>query len=193
MKELSKEERRMAKKEKPERGVDTLFRVSLGNHIRLSGIADRKANILLSVNAIIISIILSRLIPKLDGPKNGHLIVPTFIMLVSSVITIVFAILSTRPKVTKGVFTKKDIEDKKVNLLFFGNFCKMPLEDYQWAMHEMMKDQEYIYNSLIKDLYYLGVVLNKKYQLLRIAYNIFMVGIVVSVIAFVIALIAIAG
>ncbi|PJJ08682.1 putative metal-dependent HD superfamily phosphohydrolase [Flavobacterium sp. 1] len=184
---LPKGDKTKGKEEKPERGIDTLFRVTLGNHTRLSGIADSKANILLSVNAIIISIALSTLIPKLDSPKNVHLVVPTFIMLMSSVITIVFAILSTRPKVTKGVFTKKDIEDKKVNLLFFGNFYKMPLEDYKWAMNEMMKDREYLYNSMIKDLYYLGVVLEKKYRLLRIAYNIFMIGIVLSVIAFVIA------
>jgi predicted metal-dependent HD superfamily phosphohydrolase len=185
--ESAKVDKRKEKEEKPERGIDTLFRVTLGNHTRLSGIADSKANILLSVNAIIISIALSTLIPKLDSPKNVHLVVPTFIMLMSSVITIIFAILSTRPKVTKGVFTKKDIEDKKVNLLFFGNFYKMPLEDYKWAMNEMMKDREYLYNSMIKDLYYLGVVLEKKYRLLRIAYNFFMIGIVLSVIAFVIA------
>lgn len=187
MKEIEETEKKKSKEEKPDRGIDTLFRVTLGNHTRLSGIADSKANILLSVNAIIISIALSTLIPKLDSPKNAHLVIPTFIMLMSSVITIIFAILSTRPKVTKGVFTKKDIDDRNTNLLFFGNFYKMPLKDYQWAMNEMMKDREYLYNSLIKDLYFLGVVLEKKYRLLRIAYNIFMIGIVLSVIAFIIA------
>lgn len=186
-KEIEDTEKKKSKEEKPDRGIDTLFRVTLGNHTRLSGIADSKANILLSVNAIIISIALSTLIPKLDSPKNAHLVIPTFIMLMSSVITIIFAILSTRPKVTKGVFTKKDIEDRNTNLLFFGNFYKMPLKDYQWAMNEMMKDREYLYNSLIKDLYFLGIVLEKKYRLLRIAYNIFMIGIVLSVIAFIIA------
>jgi len=185
--ELSKGDKIKAKEEKPDRGIDTLFRVTLGNHTRLSGIADSKANILLSVNAIIISIALSTLIPKLDSPRNVHLVVPTFIMLMSSVITIIFAILSTRPKGTKGNYTKQDIEDKKVNLLFFGNFYKMPLEDYKWAMNEMMKDREYLYNSMIKDLYFLGIVLEKKYRLLRIAYNIFMIGIVLSVVAFVLA------
>ncbi|TDE30327.1 HD domain-containing protein [Flavobacterium ranwuense] len=184
---LEKEIKKREKEEKPERGIDTLFRVTLNNHTRLSGIADSKANILLSVNAIIISIALSTIIPKLDSPKNAHLVIPVFVMLISSVITIIFAILSTRPKVTKGVFTKQDIEDKKVNLLFFGNFYKMPLEDYEWAMNEMMKDREYLYNSMIKDLYFLGLVLEKKYRLLRIAYNLFMIGIVLSVIAFVIA------
>lgn len=185
--EAIKEEKKKEKEEKPDRGIDTLFRITLSNHTRLSGIADSKANILLSVNAIIISIALSTLIPKLDSPRNVHLVIPTFIMLMSSVITIIFAILSTRPKVTKGIFTKKDIEEKKVNLLFFGNFYKMPLMEYQWAMNEMMKDRDYLYNSMIKDLYYLGIVLEKKYRLLRIAYNIFMTGIVLSVVAFVIA------
>jgi len=186
-KEIEDEEKKKNKEDKPDRGIDTLFRVTLGNHTRLSGIADSKANILLSVNAIIISIALSTLIPKLDSPKNAHLVIPTFIMLMSSVVTIIFAILSTRPKVTKGVFTKKDIDDRNTNLLFFGNFYKMPLKDYQWAMNEMMKDREYLYNSLIKDLYFLGIVLEKKYRLLRIAYTIFMIGIVLSVIAFVLA------
>ena len=181
------EDKKKDKTEKPDRGIDTLFRVTLGNHTRLSGIADSKANILLSVNAIIISIALSSIIPKLDSPKNAHLVVPTFIMLMSSVITIIFAILSTRPKVTSGYFTRNDVEDKKVNLMFFGNFYKMPLEDYDWAMNEMMKDRDYLYSTMIKDLYYLGLVLQRKYNLLRIAYNFFMFGIIITVIAFVIA------
>lgn len=176
-----------AVKIKSSRAIDTVFRVTLANHTRLSGIADSKANILLSVNAIIISIALSTIIPKLDGPKNAHLVLPTFVMMLSSVITIISAILATRPKVTKGVFSRQDIEDKKVNLLFFGNFYKMPLAEYQWAMEEMLKNGDYMYNTMIKDLYYLGIVLEKKYRLLRHSYNIFMIGIISTVIAFVLA------
>jgi hypothetical protein len=184
---IEDENKKKDKLEKTDRGVDTLFRVTLGNHTRLSGIADSKANILLSVNAIIISIALSSIIPKLDSPKNAHLVLPTFIMLISSVITIIFAILSTRPKVTSGFFTREDVEAKKVNLMFFGNFYKMPLHEYDWAMNEMMKDRDYLYSTMIKDLYYLGLVLQRKYNLLRIAYNFFMIGIIITVIAFVIA------
>lgn len=176
-----------SKEEKPDRGIDTMFRVTLNNHTRLSEIADSKANILLSVNAIIISISLSTLIPKLDSPSNVHLIIPTFVLVMFSVVTIIFAILSTRPKVTSGTFTQKDVDERKVNLLFFGNFYKMPYQEYESAVNEMMKDREYLYNSMIKDLYYLGLVLERKYRLLRITYNIFMVGIIVSVLTFVIA------
>jgi len=186
-KKKKKEKEKHDKQERPDRGIDTMFRVTLNNHTRLSEIADSKANILLSVNAIIISIALSSLIPKLDAPANSHLIVPTFVMMLFSTTSIVFAILSTRPKVTTGTFTRKDIEDRKVNLLFFGNFYKMPMEEYEWAINDMMKDRDYLYNAMIKDLYLLGKVLNRKYNLLRITYNIFMFGIVISVAAFVYA------
>jgi hypothetical protein len=164
-----------------------MFRITLSNHTRLSDIADSKANILLSVNAIIISIALSTLLPKLGSEKNEYLVMPTFIMLLFSVITIIFAILSTKPKVTSGEFTKEDLKNRKVNLLFFGNFYKMNLDDYTPAVREMMEDRDYLYDSMIRDLYYLGVVLNRKYRLLSITYQIFMVGIIVSVIAFVFA------
>ncbi|CAM3690201.1 Pycsar system effector family protein [Elizabethkingia occulta] len=175
------------KEAKADRSIDTMFRITLSNHTRLSDIADSKANILLSVNAIIISIALSTLLPKLGSEKNEYLVMPTFIMLLFSVITIIFAILSTKPKVTSGEFTKEDLKNRKVNLLFFGNFYKMNLDDYTPAVREMMEDRDYLYDSMIRDLYYLGVVLNRKYRLLSITYQIFMVGIIISVIAFVLA------
>jgi len=179
--------KKLEKLDRPDRGIDTMFRVTLNNHTRLSDIADSKANILLSVNAIIISIALTTLIPKLDSPGNAHLVMPTFILIMFTTVSIIFAILSTRPKVTTGTFSREDINQRKVNLLFFGNFYKMPVEEYEWAMKEMMKDREYLYTSLIRDLYYLGKVLNRKYTLLRVTYTIFMIGIIVSVCAFVYA------
>ncbi|RZJ50261.1 MAG: HD domain-containing protein [Chryseobacterium sp.] len=191
-KKLDKEEK--AKKEnsdskkdkdqKSDRSVDTLFRVTLNNHTRLSDIADSKANILLSVNAIIISVCLSVLVPKLDTPKNAHLIIPTFFLLISSVMTIIFAILSTKPNVTKTTFTNKDIEDRKVNLLFFGNFHQMKFDHYLSSMHDLIKDRDYIYDSMVKDLYFLGKVLDRKYKLLSTTYTIFMAGIIISVLSF---------
>ncbi|CAA7386479.1 Pycsar system effector family protein [Chryseobacterium fistulae] len=183
-KEEDKKEKSENKKERPDRSVDTLFRVTLNNHTRLSDIADSKANILLSVNAIIISVCLSVLVPKLDTPKNSHLIIPSFILLLSSVLTIIFAILSTKPNVTKNKFSTQDVADRKVNLLFFGNFNRMLFEDFHNAMNDMIKDRDYIYDSMVKDLYYLGKVLDRKYRLLSITYKIFMAGIIISVLSF---------
>ncbi|RKR15138.1 putative metal-dependent HD superfamily phosphohydrolase [Maribacter vaceletii] len=175
------------KSESPDRGIQTLYRVTLKNHITLSNIADTKANILLSVNAIIISLALSNLIPKLDNPSNSYLIYPTIIFVIFSVISMVLAVLATRPNVTSGEFTEDDVKQKKVNLLFFGNFHKMKLEQYEWAINELVKDKDYIYSSLTKDLYFLGLVLNKKYKILRWTYTIFMIGMVLSVLAFAIS------
>lgn len=175
--------------QQPERGVDTLFRVTLNNHTRLSDIADSKANILLSVNAIVISIALSTLVPKLGSPKNEYLLLPSIVMLLSSVVSIIFAILATKPNVTYESFNQEDIKNKKVNLLFFGNFYQMSLDAYEEAMQELMKDRDYLYNSMTRDLYYLGKVLERKYRLLSITYTIFMIGTVLSVLTFAYAMI----
>ena len=63
----------------------------------------------------------------------------------------------------------------------------MDLPDYEWSMNEMMNDREYLYRSMIKDIYYLGKVLAKKYKFLRLSYNIFMFGLVVAILAFIVA------
>ncbi len=165
------------------RGVETMFRTSYRTHINLSSIADNKANIMLSINVILISIIMGTLMPQFEDDSN--LIIPTVILLLTCLVSMVFAVLATRPKITEGKFSREDIESRKANLLFFGNFYNMPLDDFQWGVEEMIKDQAYLYNSMTKDLYFLGVVLAKKYRLLSVCYNIFMYGVITAVLAFV--------
>lgn len=174
------------KNQSPDRGIQTLYRVTMRNHLKLSDIADTKANILLSVNAIIISLALANLIPYIDTPSHRPLMIPTLILVLFSVASIIGSIMSTRPNVTSGEFSREQVANKDVNVLFFGNFHQMPYKEFEWAMNEILKDQTYVYNSLSRDLYYLGVVLNRKYRLLRITYTIFMIGIILSVTAFVI-------
>jgi len=179
------EEKPAKKKERPDKGIETMFRVSSSNHQRLSDMADNKAHIMITVNSIILSAIISLLLRRLED--YSYLIIPTFIILVVSLTTMVFAILATRPSIPEGRFTPQDIEAKKVNLLFFGNFYRMNLPDYIAGMRSVMADREFLYGSLIIDLYSQGVVLGRKYRLLRISYNIFMFGLIASVLAFIIA------
>ena len=188
-KAMAKKEKLKAKfkTESPDRGIQTLYRVTLKNHLTLSDIADTKANILLSVNAIILSVVLSNLIPKLDNPSNAYLVYPSIIFILFTTVSMVLAVLATRPNVTRGKFTQEDVKQKKVNLLFFGNFHQMKLDEYEWAIGELIKDRDYVYRSLTKDLYFLGLVLNRKYSILRLTYTIFIIGIVVSILAFVIS------
>lgn len=174
-----------------ERGVQTMFRTTSNNHFQLSSLADGKGNIMISVNSIILSISLTILLPRLA--HYPHYIIPALIFIASCLGSIIFGILATRPTVNKGEFTEEDIRNKKTNLLFFGNFHNMQLDQYQWAMNEMLKDREYLYNSMIKDIYFLGIVLAKKYKRLRISYTIFMWGLILAVIAFVLASVGLFG
>jgi len=175
-------ERKKKKSQIPERGIETMFRVSMRTHIDLSAIADNKANIMLSINAIIISITLSILVPNFK--ERPELIFPTTALVLVCLVAIIYATLSTRPKITDGKFTREDIHQKRSNLLFFGNFHGMKWEDYEWGMKEMMNDRDFLYTSMIRDFYALGKVLHRKYKFLRICYNVFMYGLIMVVLLF---------
>jgi predicted metal-dependent HD superfamily phosphohydrolase len=167
---------------RPGRGIETLFRLTSRNHVDFSSMADNKANIMISVNSIMLSIIFSVLFRRFEEYPN--LIIPAIVLSMVCTTTIIFAILATRPNLTEGVFTKEDILKRRTNLLFFGNFHKMPLEDYEWGVKQLMKDRDFLYGSMIRDIYFLGKVLGRKYFMLRISYTIFMYGLIVSVISF---------
>src|SRR5262249_48613049 len=153
-------------KDTPERGIETMFRITSGNNQRLSDMADGKAHILITVNSIILSAIISLVLRKLD--TNSFIIIPTFMLLAVSVMSIIFSILATRPSIPRGIFSLEEIDDKKVNLLFFGNFYKMKLDDYYTGMQKVMNDKDLLYHTLIMDVYSQGVVLGRKYHQLRI-------------------------
>ncbi|HUH19639.1 Pycsar system effector family protein [Albibacterium sp.] len=175
------------KDKRPDRGIETMFRITSTNNQRLSDMADNKSNILITVNSIILSVVIALLLRKLDN--NAHLIFPTIILLSISLATMVIAILATRPSIPSGYYTAEDLKEKKVNLLFFGNFHRMNLQNYTIGMKQVMEDREFLYNTLIKDVYSQGVVLGRKFKLLRLAYNIFMYGLIASVLAFLIVVI----
>jgi hypothetical protein len=164
------------------RGVETMFRITARNQINLNSIADNKSNILISVNAIIISIIITMLAGNIANMT--HNIIPVLVFLVSCLVTIIIAILSTRPNIVRTKFTDEDLKNKKVDLIFFGNFDSMDYDDYLERVKEMMKDDDHLYTTLIKNQYSLGLILSKKFKLIRIAYNVFMTGIIITVLTF---------
>ncbi len=181
-KKSKKKKKKPTKKNLPGRGVESMFRLTARNQINLSSIADNKANILISINTIVLTVLMSIGLGKIsDYPV---LTFPAIVFISTCVITIIFAILSTRPKISSGKFSKEDIHNKRINLLFFGNFYNMTMEEYEWAMKEMMTDPNYLYSSMIRDQYSLGKVISQKYKLLRVAYTIFMIGIILSSLLF---------
>ncbi|MBO6584735.1 MAG: hypothetical protein JJ953_01380 [Gracilimonas sp.] len=173
------------------RGVSDMFRTSYRTHIELSAIADNKSNIMISINGIIISIILASISPKIDS--NPWLLIPTSILLVTCMVALVYSVLAARPRVSKEEVSLEDVRSNRSNILFFGNFNKLNREDYVTGMEELMTDSERLYDTMARDLYGLGSVLSEKYRLIRIAYNVFMVGLVLSVSSFILVYLIISG
>jgi len=174
------------KAEKPDKGIETMFRITSANNQRLSDMADNKAHILITVNSIVLSLIVSLLLRRLED--NSNLIIPTFILLMVSLCCVIVSIRSTRPNIPGGQFKPEDLSSKSVNLLFFGNFYRMSLDSYSKGMKMVMSDKDFLYGTLIKDIYAQGVVLGRKYKLIRLAYNIFMWGLITAVFAFIVAI-----
>jgi predicted metal-dependent HD superfamily phosphohydrolase len=97
-KKLLQSSKEKTKSKRYSRGVESMFRNTARMQINLSSIADNKSNILISVNAIIISITMTVLVSRFEETPN--IILPTLIFLSFSLVTIVFAILSTRPHIS---------------------------------------------------------------------------------------------
>ncbi len=165
------------------RGIETMFRTSYRQHVDLSGLADNKANIMISINGIIISIIIASISPKID--TNPWLLIPTTALLLGCVISLVFAILSARPRVSSEHVTLEDVRNDRKNILFFGNFVNMKLDEYIQGMIELLENTNRLYHNMMRDIFGLGNVLQRKFYLLRISYNVFMVGLVLGVLLFI--------
>ena len=199
-KALKKTEKKSKKREKeqtgtfaePKRGIETMFRTMYSNHMKLSDMADKKASMMISLNAVLMSVIITYLGARTStlGPaftRNPILAVPMGILLLTSLASVVTAILSAQPDVTSFKWLKKSPQvatNRRVNLLFFGNFTKLSLDDFQSGIRELMRGKDALYTNMATDVYYLGDVLAKKYGLLRNSYTIFMVGLILTVLSF---------
>lgn len=182
-KEIAKKEQNLALND--DRGARMMFKTALRNHIDLTAIADQKANMMLSVNALILTIGMPVFASYL--PEKLYLLGPSIVFMLTCVTTMVFATLSTRPIKMDGKTNLSDLNSGKTNLFFFGNFYKIGLNPYQNAIRTLIANQQNFDNSIINDLYYLGLALGDKYRHLRTCYNVFIVGICMSLLAFLIA------
>jgi len=169
---------------KDDRGLQTIFRTTSRNHYTLNQMVDTKASIMISINTIILSLIIGTNMDFMEQTLMHS--IPSLCLIITSALSITFAIMSIRPNQTQGEFTIDEIRNKKGNLLYFGNFHNMHLRDYEWGMMQMFNDSDYLYGSMIRDIYFLGVALNKKFQTFRKSLNAFLIGLLISTIVFVV-------
>ena len=195
--ETKKKKRKKIKEKKiksalgSKRGVETMFRASYRVQMDLTALADAKANIMITINGLILSILLASIASKID--TNPYLFFPTSITLTTCVLSIIFAVLAAIPRVESSPITLDEVRRRNTNLLFFGNFSKLSREDYHTGMVEMMLDPDRVYHNMISDIYGIGSVLTKKFKLLRTSYIIFMAGVILSVVLFIITFFLNAG
>ena len=165
-----------------------LFRITIGNQVDQIAIADGKANMIISVNTIIISLVVAGLgsgmsFTDLNFLQFPQVIAPLTILMLGCTVSAVCSILAAKPRLMKEGGVK---DPETTSLLFFGNFHKMPLKDYIDEMYEVIKSPTNVYRSLIIDLYFNGQVLSRKYRLLAYSYTAFLVGLVSCVVIYLI-------
>jgi hypothetical protein len=165
------------------RGVETLFRSMYRVHMDLTAVADNKANIMITVNGLILSILLASVGPRLANDR--WLLLPTSIALLSSLAAIVFAVLAAKPRLLRSVLTSENAVSDKSNPLFFGNYTRLDEAEFVGMMSELIQDRDAMYHSMMRDIYEIGLVLNRKFMFLQRSYGVFVVGISVSVASFV--------
>ncbi len=158
-----------------ERGVETLFRLLSKNQYTLNTMIDTKSNILISINALILSLVLGTVMSQLG--TDPHLIYPVILLLATNLVSIAYAIFATRPELIHG-------GEKARNLMFYGNFQNMEENEYVESVIALMNEGDELYKIIAKDTFHLGKTMDRKFRLLRRSFNVFLAGIILSVIAF---------
>ncbi len=182
-KELKQLKKKLKKVEGvPERGIETLFRLLSKNHFTLKRMVDAKSSILLSINAIIISIFLGSLLPRLDD--DPHFLLPLVFLMVTSFLSVVFAVVSSRPG-RSGRRSAVQAGQGEESSLFFASFQHLNEEEFRTHIVGLMEDRAALYDSLIEDVYFLGQDLAHKHKFLRLSFDFFTWGLGISIAFFV--------
>jgi len=184
LKKLANPEKK--KKEAPpiseNKSAQMMFKTALRNHLDLSSLADNKANIMLSINALILTITMPMAASYIKD--NIFLLAPMILLMTTCLCSIVFATLATRPIRMIGHTDISTIKARGANLFFFGNFYEMELPEYKEGMRITVENEDILNDAIMRDLFFLGKSLGVKYRHLRICYTIFLTGIVTTVLVF---------
>ena len=162
--------------QQPAAHLDQMIRQTRAHHVSLSSLADKKANMMLTIAALMIP-----LSTRFLYEQRSHLAAVTLIGF--CVLTIVLAAYAAMPKLKIGKQKDSTIDhdETSFNLLFFGSFTRMNYSEYENAMENMMNDPNRVYETQIREIYSMGHYLaQKKYRFVLFSYLTFITGILVS-------------
>jgi hypothetical protein len=162
----------------PERNTgDVILRTAQQHHVSLSVMADTKANILITVSSIVLTLVLG----KMDEAqlRPAMLTLGAFIL-----VALLLAVIAVLPKY-RPLRLEPDAElPPYFNLLFFGHFAELPRERFLAELAQKMKSDGSVYETMASDLYSIGVYLSRhKYFYLRLSYLFFLGGFVFACLA----------
>ena len=162
------------KKIEPSVSLDHMLRQTRMHHVQLSSMVDLKANLLLTIA----SVVLTMAAPHIINPNLKVAVIVLILFCLSTIFLAIYAVMPKMPLTIKRE-VRSDIKSPFFNLLFFGDFVNLEYEDYEREMVTMMNDTDEIYRAEVKELYQLGMFLaTKKYRYLQLAYLSFIAGLV---------------
>lgn len=178
-----KKKKKKKKKEIAEINKNTvgILRTQLRNSIELTNLADSKANVLLSLSALMLTFLIPLTLPYLDRILLYNLQIPFLILVGTCLITIYISVTVLRPGKLGGQDIKTATSNKKLSPFFFGNFLNMSKDDFLDYSGEVFKDEALVTSFISNDFYYIGLRLGQKMSVLRKAFNIFMFGIALAI------------
>lgn len=163
------------KKNKINKDILNVIRTTMRNNIELTHIADNKASILLSLNALMITFLVPFIIPYIDFIRQYRLGIPLTVLIVTCFMTIYISARVLKP----GQFNmnkNKLNEGKRVSPFFFGNYYKMSSSEFREYISAALEDKDALKQYISDDLHFIGSRLGRKMFQLRIAFNLFMIG-----------------
>ena len=157
----------------PERSSgDHLLRLLQQHHVQLSTMADTKANIIITVSSIVLTLVLGRV-------TDPDLRVGLIVLGVFTLLALLLAILAVLPKYrhTKKIDGPLPPE---FNVMFFGHSSGLDRERFLREMAQKMMPG-HAYESVLRDVYSLGMYLAQhKYPYLRLSYLFFLTGFILA-------------
>ena len=166
-------------------GINAFFRVMSNNLSQQNILADNKANIMISINTVVLSLVIGSAARNVEFWQN--LLVPIILFVITALMATIFAVLATSPRFVEGKLSNEDFINKRTSVLFFGFFTSLKLNDFENNMITVLKDDEYLYRCILADFHGQGQVLKRKYRMLRYSYAVFLVGLIISIGSFVVS------
>ncbi|MDF2158416.1 Pycsar system effector family protein [Algoriphagus sp. CAU 1675] len=176
--------------EKTSRERQTFYRVTFNNNSQLLKIADNKANIIISINALVISSMVALVgygsVSNQLDMADLLMLIPLISFLLTCLSSTILAVQAAKPKIVG----KSTNPNSKNSVIFFGSVSNFTKEEYLGELEKVMTSKAEIMEQMSTSLYYQSMVLNHKYKLLRHAYQVFMIGLIIGVVAFLLQLFA---